>query len=597
MADTMVRAFLDQARRIADRDAFKVKRDGEWEGITWGDYARSVRRVAGGLRSLGVDRGDKVSILSLNRPEWHVADLAVQSLGAVSVPIYVTNSPPQVAYIVGHSESKVIFCEDAGQVTKVLEKKGELPALIAVVVLDAGGAALDEFVRSYESLAAAGDAWERDHPEDFDEHAGAVGPEDLATIVYTSGTTGPPKGAMLTQSNLAWTCDSLDQILPGEPGDRKLSYLPLSHIAERMVSDMLHIWQGTETWFAQSIDTLREDLTACRPTVFFGVPRVWEKFHAGLQGFIGNLPPEQRERVEQAVGLGLKRVEALQAGTSLPPDLEAVYQEADRTVFALARQMLGLDLARVLISGAAPINPDVLRFFHAVGLPVAEVYGQTEDCGPTTINRVDAIKIGTVGPAIPGAEIRIAEDGEVLARGGNVGPGYYKDPEATAELIDSEGWMHSGDVGEIDAGGFLRITDRKKDLIITAAGKNIAPQVVENLLKYSPWISQAVVIGDRRPYLTAIVTLDQEKVAQFAEQKGIAHADFAELTRHPDVLRLVEVAVGEVNAQLAKPEQIKRWTVLERDFLQEAEEVTPTLKVRRRAINQKYAEAIDAMYA
>ncbi|MGH2830289.1 MAG: AMP-dependent synthetase/ligase, partial [Actinomycetota bacterium] len=260
------------------------------------------------------------------------------------------------------------------------------------------------------------------------------------------------------------------------------------------------------------------------------------------------------------------------------------------------RAALGLGEAKALVSGAAPINPEVLRFFHAIGLPVAEVYGQTEDCGPTSINRMDRIKIGTVGRAVQGVQITIAQDGEILVRGGNVGPGYYKQPEATAELIDDDGYMHSGDIGELDDDGYLRITDRKKDLIITAAGKNIAPQVIENMLKYSPWISQAVVIGDRRPYLTALITLDQEKVAQFAQQKSIPHTDLAELTRHPDVLQLVENAVGEVNAQLARVEQVKKWTVLERDFLQEAEEMTPTMKVRRRAINESYADLIDTMY-
>src|SRR5438309_7566000 len=299
---------------------------------------------------------------------------------------------------------------------------------------------------------------------------------------------------------------------------------------------------------------------------------------------------------EQAIQLGLKRVEAQQAGTSLPPELEEKYQEADGKLFALARGALGLDQARALVSGAAPINPDVLRFFHAIGLPIAEVYGQTEDSGPTSINPPGKIKIGTVGPPLDGVEVKIAEDGEVLVRGGNVGPGYYKDPIATKEFIDGEGWMHSGDIGELDEDGYLRITDRKKDLIITAAGKNVAPQVIENMLKYSPWISQVVVIGDRRPYLTALITLDQEKVTQFAEQKSIPHSNFAELSRHPDIAQLVDNAIAETNAQLARVEQIKKWIVLERDFAQEHDEMTPTMKVRRKAITEKYSDTIESMY-
>ena len=596
MGDTVVTMFRERAAKDPDRDALKVKSNGEWSGISWRSYEEAVRRAANGLLSLGVDRGDKVAIISLNRPEWHQADLAVMSTGAVTVPIYVTNSPPQLAYITGHSESKAIFVENAGQLEKVGKTRGELPALKKVLIFDPEGVDLDDFVMSWAQLLTAGDEYAAANPKALEERSAAVEPGDLATLVYTSGTTGPPKGAMLTHGNIVWTCGALDKVLHVSPDERKLSYLPLSHIAERMVGHFTHMYGGGETWFAESIDTLREDLGACKPTIFFGVPRVWEKFYAGIKALLDGLPDEQREMAEQALQLGLKRVEAQQAGSSLPPELEEKYQEADKKLFALARGALGLDQAWALVSGAAPINVEVLRFFHAIGLPVAEVYGQTEDNGPTSMNPPDKIRIGTVGPPIPGVEVKIAEDGEVLVRGGNVGPGYYKQPEATKELIDAEGYMHSGDIGEFDDDGYLRITDRKKDLIITAAGKNIAPQVIENLLKYSPWISQAVVIGDRRPFLTALLTLDQEKVTQFAEQKSIAHKDFAELTQHPDIQQLVDNAVAEVNDQLARVEQIKKWIVLERDFAQEHDEMTPTMKVRRKAIVEKYADTIESMY-
>ena len=596
MAQTVIGMFLERTSKEPDRDALKVKRNGEWQGISWRAYEETVRRAANGLLSLGIDKGDKVALISLNRPEWHEADLAIMATGAVTVPIYVTNSPPQLAYITGHSESKAIFVENAGQLEKVQKTRGELPALQKVIIFDPEGAALDDFVMSWEQLLSGGDAHASSNPKALDERIAAVEPGDLATLVYTSGTTGPPKGAMLTHGNIVWTCGALNKVLPVTPDERKLSYLPLSHVAERMVGHLTHLYGGGETWFAESIDTLREDLGACKPTVFFGVPRVWEKFYAGIKALLDGLPDEQREMAEQALQLGLKRVEAQQAGTSLPPELEEKYQEADKKLFALARAALGLDQAWALVSGAAPINVEVLRFFHAIGLPVAEVYGQTEDNGPTSLNPIDKIKIGTVGPPIPGVEVKIAEDGEILVRGGNVGPGYYKQPEATRELIDDEGYMHSGDIGEFDDDGYLRITDRKKDLIITAAGKNIAPQVLENMLKYSPWISQAVVIGDRRPFLSAILTLDQEKVTQFAEQKSIPFKDFAELTRHPDIQQLVDNAVAEVNDQLARVEQVKKWTVLERDFAQEHDEMTPTMKVRRKAIVEKYADTIESMY-
>ncbi|HEV2685242.1 MAG TPA: long-chain fatty acid--CoA ligase [Actinomycetota bacterium] len=596
MGSTVVSTFFEQTKKLADAAALKYKRDGEWATITWTDYGDLVRRAAGGLRSLGVDAGDRAAILSANRYEWHVADIAIQSCGGITVPIYPTNSPIQVAYIAGHAEVKVIFCENAAQLEKVREVRGDLPALQKAIVFDPTAIREDDFVMTWDSLLADGDTFNAAHPTDIDQHVAAVKPDDLCTVVYTSGTTGPPKGAMLTHDNIVWTCETLSHVLEGEPGDRRLSYLPLSHIAERTTSHFQQIYLGFETWFATSIDTLREDLVACKPTVIFGVPRVWEKFYAGITNMIENLPAEQREMAEQAIQLGLKRVEAEQAGTSLPPELEEKYQEADGKLFALARGALGLDKARALVSGAAPINPDVLRFFHAIGLPIAEVYGQTEDSGPTSINRPGKIKIGTVGPALDGVEVKIATDGEVLVRGGNVGPGYYKDPIATKEFIDSDGWMHSGDIGELDEDGYLRITDRKKDLIITAAGKNIAPQVIENMLKYSPWISQVVVIGDRRPYLTALITLDQEKVTAFAEQKSIPFKDLPDLVAHPDVQQLVANAVQDVNANLARVEQIKKWHVFDRDFAMENEEVTPTLKVRRKAIMDKNADLIEELY-
>ncbi|MGZ4211561.1 MAG: AMP-dependent synthetase/ligase [Actinomycetota bacterium] len=597
MGATFVSTFFEQTRKLSDRPSLRYKRNGEWAVITWTEYEDLVRRAAGGLRALGLDAGDKAAIFSANRYEWHVADIAIQSVGGITVPIYPTNSPPQAAYIAGHSEAKAVFCENAAQLQKILEKRADLPGLEKAIVFTPDGVTEDDFVMTWESLLHEGETFNAEHPSDIDEHVSAVKAEDLATLVYTSGTTGPPKGAMLTHNNIVWTCESLSKVLESEPNDRRLSYLPLSHIAERMTSHFQQVYLGFETWFATSIDTLREDLVACKPTVIFGVPRVWEKFYAGIMKLIESLPGERREAAEQAIQLGLKRVEAQQAGTTLPPELEEKYQEANNSLFALARAALGLNEARALVSGAAPINPEVLRFFHAIGLPIAEVYGQTEDSGPTSINRPERIKIGSVGPALEGVEVKIAPDGEVLVRGGNVGPGYYKDPVATKDLLDEEGWMHSGDIGELDEDGYLRITDRKKDLIITAAGKNVAPQVIENMLKYSPWISQVVVIGDRRPYLTALITLDQEKVSEFAEQKGIPFATFPELVQHPDVQGLVANAVAEVNENLARVEQIKKWHVLDRDFAMEAEEVTPTLKLRRRSIIDKSSDLIERMYS
>jgi long-chain acyl-CoA synthetase len=356
------------------------------------------------------------------------------------------------------------------------------------------------------------------------------------------------------------------------------------------------IYGGLHVYFAESLETLARDLAEVKPTILFAVPRVWEKFYAGIQAKLGALPDEQRQMADMAVAMAKDVVGKRQAGEEIDPETEQRLQMADQMLFAPVRAALGLDQALSLISGAAPINPEIITFFHAIGLPIAEVYGQTEDCGPTSLNPRERIKIGTVGPPLPDVEVRIADDGEVLVRGDNVFQGYFKNPEATAEMLE-DGWMHSGDVGELDEEGYLTITDRKKDLIITAAGKNIAPQELENRLKYHPLISQAVIIGDRRPFLSALITLDPEALAKFAADQGFAETEPSQLREHPAVQEAIAGAVGAVNAEFSRAEQIKKWEILERDFLQEEDEITPTLKVRRRAIVQKYADTIEGLYS
>ena len=595
--DTLTKRFHDQVEAMGNRPAMHHRAGDAWHTITWVDYGRAVREVAMGLVALGLEPGDAVCILSSNRPEWHVADMAGMGAGARTVPVYQTNSPEQVAYIVDHSEAKVIFVDGEEQLHKVEKVRPELPSLSHAIVFGDFPDSADGFVISLRTLKDRGRSLDAETPGLYDERWQHASPDDVATVVYTSGTTGNPKGAMLTHANVIWTAHALLQVFEEPPGTgRRLSYLPLSHIAERMTSDFTQLYNGTEVWFAESIDTLLRDLVECKPTVFFAVPRVWEKFHQGIKAKLAALPEEQRQMAEGAIEISKAVVEMRQEGEE--PILEMLHglEQAEAALFAPARAAIGLDQCVYFVSGAAPINAEILKFFHAVGIPIAEVYGQTEDCGPTTLNPRDRIKIGTVGPAIPGVEVRIAEDGEVLVRGGNVFPGYYKNEEATAEMLEG-GWMHSGDVGVLDEDGYLTITDRKKDLIITAAGKNVAPQELENRLKYHPLVSQAVVIGDRRPYLTALVTLDEETTAKFAADRGLGTDDPAELSQHPEILASVEGAVEAVNAGFSRAEQIKRWTVLPRDFLQEEDEVTPTLKVRRRAIIQKYADDIERMYA
>jgi long-chain acyl-CoA synthetase len=604
-AHTIVARFWERVGGNPEGVALRYRRGGPWIDITWRGYGEAVRRAGKGLIALGFAPGDKMSLLSTNRPEWHFADVACLSTGGVTVPIYTTNSPEQVAYIVGHSDSKIACVENPDQLQKVLKMRSDLPKLKKVVVIEGyEGDADGDLVMTWDELLAAGDAIEEAR---YEELASSIDPESLATFVYTSGTTGPPKAVMLTHENIWWTCTHSEQQIPIAHGDgRCLSYLPLSHIAERMISHLLQIYYGTQTWFATSIDTLLSDLQECRPSYFFGVPRVWEKFYAGIQAKMAAADPDDRKTklAHKAIELGRKITEAEQAAVAqgkkmaeaeVPISMRLQHFALDKLVLNKVRAALGLDRCDLALSAAAPINPDLIWFFHSIGLKIAEGYGQSEDNGPTTWNPRHAIKIGTVGTALPGIELKIADDGEVLVRGGNVSPGYYKDEAATGELIDSEGWMHSGDIGELDEHGYLKITDRKKDLIITAGGKNVAPQEIENTIKFHPLISQVVVIGDKRPFLSALITLDEEKAEAWGKEQGISRR-VGEIAAHERTLKEIEGAINDVNARLAKVENVRKFRVLERDFLQEENEITPTLKVKRKQIGEIYAEVIEDLY-
>lgn len=586
--NTIVGLFNARVHELRDQPALRTKDDtGTWQATSWTDYGRSVRALSRALSDLGVGKGDGVAVLSYNRADYHVIDLATLVTGATAVPVYHTNAPPQVEYVLDHSDAKVVFVENAAQRAKVEEVRGRLPKLEKVVTIEGGGGDT-----GYEELLARGAELDAADSAVYDAACDAVAPEDLACLIYTSGTTGPPKGAMLTHHNIVWTCDSLSQLLR-PPKMRTLSFLPLAHIAERMVSHYNMIFQGGETWFS-SVETLRDDLGACRPTVFFAVPRLYEKFQVALEGRFAEMTGLQGKLVNTAVAMGRRVVEARQSG-GRPGFLDGVLHPLlDRVVLSKVRHQLGLDEVDALVSGAAPITRETLVFFHAIGLPVAEVYGQTEDCGPTSLNPPERIKIGTVGPPIPGCDVKIAEDGEILVRGGNVFQGYFKNPEATAETVVN-GWLHSGDVGEFDEDGYLRITDRKKDLIITAGGKNISPSEIESKLKADKYISQVVVIGDGRKFVSALVTLDEEVVRLWAKDKNLPD-DVGALSRTPEVHALVEKAVDRVNSTLSQVESIKEFAILPHDFSEDAGEVTPTLKVRRRQIAENYKDEIEAMY-
>ena len=594
---TIVKLFREQVVRLAARSALRQPVDGVWQEVSWGEYGDAVREIAAGLIDIGVAPGDRVALLATNSPDWHFADLGILSAAAVTVPVYPTSAARQVAYIVDHCEARVAIVENREQLAKILEERSALPKLERVVLFDDTTAALDDpFLLSLDELRSIGRAQLESHPAVVDDRSAGVTHDDLATLVYTSGTTGPPKGAMLTHGNLVATIESITQVVLIGQDDRFLSFLPLSHVAERVVSNFGQIVSGGETWFASSFASVPDDLHACRPTVFFAVPRVWQKFHDAIFEELDTKSGLERALVNRFLALGATKVCHEQDGLPMTIVQRGLHTVLSRVVGTRIRAGTGLDMARVVVSGAAPIPADLLRRLHAVGLEVGEVYGQTEDCGPTTLNPPGRVRIGTVGPPVPGVRVRIAEDGEILVRGGNVCIGYYRNDAETRELIDENGWMHSGDVGHFDGVGYLCVTGRKKDLIITAHGKNIAPQEIEGRLQLEPFISEAVVIGDGRPYLTALVTLDTDTMAPWTEHRHKS-LNLEALAGDPDVRAEIEASVKRVNADLSHVETIKKWRILPRDLTIAAGEMTPTLKVRRKAVGEQYHDLIEQMYA
>jgi long-chain acyl-CoA synthetase len=598
---TIVDAFIANGQRHASRQAMKRCPDdryttGEWQALTWGEYVVAATQIAGGLAELGVGPGQRVAILSANRVEWHLVDLGTLLNGSVTVPIYPTSSPAQVAYILGHAEVAVCFVDTHAQLGKVLEVHDELPALERVVLADGARRAGDSFVINFEELRDVGaDRLIRD-PATVDQRSRQVQPDDAATIVYTSGTSGPPKGVVISHANIMWSLRCVAPVYDIGEGERFLSFLPLSHIAERMVSDFMPIAVAGETWFARSLTTVVEDLPACRPTVFVGVPRVWEKLREGIEDHVRTQALPIRAAVDRYVTLGLRKVTAEQEGTSQTKYTIALYEVLDRTIGAAIRQQLGLDQAHVLVTAAAPIHPDLIRWFHAIGLPLIQMYGQTEDCGAGTGNHADHMRIGTVGSALPGISVRTADDGEILIKGGNVCLGYVNDPKGTAALIDADGWMHTEDTGAFDADGSLRIVGRKKDLIITAAGQNIAPQDIENDLRNLPLVSEAIVVGEGRRYLAALLTLDPEKLTRWALQHNKL-GELESLAADPDLLTEIQAGIDEINVKRSHVEGIRKFRLLAHDLTVEAGELTPTMKVKRTVVYEHYAEIIDDLYA
>ncbi len=587
MPETILEIFEAAATAHAERPAMARKRSGAWELTSWRAYREDVQRAARALVALGVEPGGGVVILAGNRPEWFVASLATASVGARAAGIYTNSTPDQCRYIVEHAEAVVAVVENAAALAKLEGAQGRPRGLRTVVLLD--GASAPPATLSWADFMARGDAA---HEAEVARRTAALTGATVSTLIYTSGTTGAPKGVMLTQRNLAFIAEKIQELVPVGPAERLISYLPLSHIAEQVVSHLLSIATGATVYFAESLEKMPENLREVRPQFFLGVPRVWEKIQAGIQAAGATAPPLRRRIVAWAKGVGRATVEADMAGRPRPWS----YALANRLVFSKVRARLGLDAARMLCVSSAPIAKETLDFFGSLGMPIMEAYGMSECTGPATMSLPERYQLGRAGYAIPGTELKVAEDGEVQMRGPHVFKGYYKNEEATKETLDADGWLHSGDVGEIDADGYLRITDRKKELIITAGGKNIAPQHLEGQLKQIAAVSQAVAIGDRRPYVVALLTLDPARLAAEAAKAGSPARTPEEAARCPVFKAYLEKQVEAVNQQLARYETIKKFAILPRELSVDAGELTPTLKLKRRAIHERHKDAIEALY-
>ena len=593
-ATTIIDLFRERAREQPDAIALRHHDDrGGWKTITWRAYEKAAAEVAAGLQAWGLEAGDRIGLLSGNCPDWHITDIGIQTAGMVTAPVYDTNSSTQATHILTDSGASLCFVQDGHQLAKLLVKRDQIPDVKYLVVMKPLEGIEDDFVRTLSDLRRAGAEVLASKPRLFDELVDAIQPESLATLVYTSGTTGPPKGAMISHANVMATLRSLVSLIGLNAGDRFLSFLPLSHITERAVSHFGHIASGGETWFARSLATVPDDLRDCRPTLFFAVPRVWEKFQESIVEGVDEAPAPLRVALRRYLELAVQQGDG--SGPPMSTADRVAYQALDRTLGLMLRRKMGLDKARMLASGAAPIHLDLIRWFHGLGLPIAEGYGQTEVTLVTTLNPPGAIRTGTVGRPIPGVEIRIADDGEILVRAPNVCDGYWGNPKATAELIDSDGFLYTGDLGTIDRDGYLSISGRKKDLIITAYGKNIAPAEIETALSHEPLISQAVVVGDNRKFLTALLALDEDAVAQWNRRAHKTLTD-AELHTDSEFQEAIAESIERVNAKHSHAEGIRRWHLLPHDLTVEGGELTPTLKVRRETITKTYSEAIEEMY-
>jgi long-chain acyl-CoA synthetase len=596
MADeTLARMFWSRVEAGGDRPAQMIKAEGRWRELAWSQVGDTVRELALGLLALGRRPGEAIALLSQSRAEWVQADFAILSTGGLTVPIYPSYTPGQIASIVNDSEARTLIVEDAAQLAKALEVRDRMPGLAEIVVIDSAEAHAPP-VLTWAGLKRLGSAQAGALRATLVDRVASIAAEDVAAIVYTSGTTGEPKGVVQTHGNHMAALSAIAQIPGVEPGDVHLLFLPLAHAFARLEAFM-GVHRGLVTAFAESLDRVGENLKEVRPHFIFAVPRVFEKVHAKILADVAAGSPAKRRVFGWAMAVGARASRLEQARRPLPRRLALQRTLAHRLVFSKLHAALGGRL-RFAVSGGAPLAREIAEFFHAAGVLIVEGYGLTETCPALTFNRIDRFKFGSVGQPLPGVQLRIAADGEILARGPNVATrGYWKQPAVTAEAFDADGWLHTGDIGRIDEEGFVYITDRKKDLIVTSGGINIAPQLVESMLRADPFISQAMVYGDRRPFPVALLTLNPQELVRFARDEGILVADHPQLARHPRVLDRVARIVEAKNAELQSYARVKKFAVLPIELSEEAGELTPTQKVKRRIVAEKYRDVLESLYA
>jgi long-chain acyl-CoA synthetase len=595
--DTLPKLFRQVVRERGDAVAMREKHLGIWRSISWRQYGLRAKHVGLGLVALGLRPKDVVSVIAENCPEWLYTDLGTMSVGGVTNGIYTTDSAKQVEYIVNDSGTRFLFAENEEQLDKILEVRARCPRLVKIIVFDMEGLRgfTDDQVMPFEELLERGARYDGEHAGAFDPMVEIARAEDLAILVYTSGTTGPPKGSMLSHRNILFQLGFSDFITEPREGDQQLSFLPLAHIAERTFSVFYPLHSGATVNFAENIDTVPLNVREVAPAVFFAVPRIWEKFYSGVELRMREATLAGKLAYGWAIKIGGRMAQARIEGRRPTAWLRVLHRAADFLVLDNIRRSIGMHRARGAATGAAPIAPELIKWYLSLGIDMREVYGQTENCGLATAMPGDRIKLGTVGRARPDTELALSPDGEILLKGPHVFLGYYKNPEKTADTV-VDGWLHTGDVGSIDGEGFLTITDRMKDIIITAGGKNVTPSEIENQLKFSPYISDAVVIGDRRKFLSCLVMIDHETVAQFAQERNVPFTNFASLCRAKEVQDLIWGEIERVNRQLARVETVKKFSLIEQILTAEDEELTPTMKLKRTYVNVKYKDIIDGMY-